>query len=112
MNMDVEERSGVKVIRLHGELVGDADDTFLNQMTDLLDDAHPRVVLDLTEVSFISSAGLGDLVRLTAQVNTREGRLALSNLAPFIEGVLETTRLDKFFEVFATADDAAEAIKA
>jgi anti-anti-sigma factor len=54
----------------------------------------------------VTSAGLGDLVRVTAQANSQGGRVVLANLTPFVSGVLDTTRLSAFFEISANVDSA------
>lgn len=108
MTFDIEERGGVQIIRLHGELAGDDSDDFVEAVTNLLGGPGVRIVLDLHDVPFMRSDGLGVLVRVTAQANVQEGHLILANPSPFVAGVLNTTRLDRFFEICPTVDAAVK----
>ncbi len=76
----------------------------------LLDDARAKIVIDLSRVTMITSAGLGLLVQLTARANTQGARLVLASPSQFVSGVLQTTRLQKYFETFADASEAMKSI--
>lgn len=107
VTIDIEDRSGVSVLRLAGELSASDETTFVDAVMPLLEkNAAARIVLDLAGVTLISSVGLGSLVRVTAQVNSRGGHMLLANLRPFVADVLKVTCLDKFFEICVTVDDA------
>ncbi len=109
MQVEVEEQGGVTVVRLAGDLTAASDHEVMNRVLRLLDRERARVVLDLGGVPLISSDGLGVLVRLTAQANSQDCRLVLAQPTPFVSGVLEVTRLNRFFEVFP---DVASAVGA
>ena len=109
--IDMEDRSGVSVLRLKGDLTGTDDGALVGTVKRLLETQGARVVLDMGQVSFMSSAGLGDLVRITAQANTQGSRVLLANLAPFVRNVLSATRLEDFFEVRDDVDTALEGLK-
>jgi anti-anti-sigma factor len=66
------------------------------------------VVLDLAGVPFVNSAGLGDLVRLVAQANVQEARVILASPSAYLGGVLELTKLDRFFETSPTVAEAVQ----
>ena len=106
MQIDIEDRSGVKVLRPHGELGSDQAHDFLETAVGALADHGTRMIVDLSDVSFISSAGLTELVRVAAQVNTQEGRLILAAVTPFVEGVLQATNLVRFFDMTGSVDEA------
>jgi len=110
MEPRVELKSGVTIVHLHGELRGEDGGSILAVVEKLLDGASPRVVLTLAEVSYISSAGLGELVRLAARANSQSARMVLAQTSPFVGGVFKATRLDKFFEIFPTTDAAVAAL--
>lgn len=106
LNIEVEQRKGATVIRLTGELDGTDDNALVKTVRARLDQPDARIVLDLGGVSFIGSAGLGDLVRITAQANSQGGRILLANLTPFAADLLGATGLDKFFETCPDVDAA------
>jgi anti-sigma B factor antagonist len=111
MNIEVENRSGVAIVRLQGDLTGKDGGKFVKAVTDLLDNGVLRVVLDLSHVPMVTSAGLGELVRLTAQANTQGGRILLADVGPFVAGVLETTKLNAFLEAAADVDAAVAKLR-
>ncbi|MGD8452966.1 MAG: STAS domain-containing protein [Phycisphaerae bacterium] len=106
MDIASENHAGVTLLRLTGELAGGEDNPLIGAVTDQLGDRGARVVIDLGDVHFMNSAGLGDLVRLVAQANVQESRVVLANLSAYLAGVLEMTKLDRFFETYSTAEDA------
>lgn len=110
MNIETENHEGVKVLRLTGELAGGEGNPLVDAVTDLLSNRGARVVLDLSGVHYMNSAGLGDLVRLVAQANLQEARVVLANLSAYLAGVLEMTKLDRFFEIHATVAEALQAL--
>ncbi len=106
MEIKTSEKNGVSIVTLCGHLTGPGVGSLLRSVNELMERPGAKVVIDLHGVEFIGSAGLGDLVRITAQANTQGGRLVLAAPSPFVLGVLETTRLDKFFEICADVDSA------
>lgn len=107
MDYDVREVAGVSVVRITGELrAGDA--SLIDVVQPHIDRPSARVVLDLSGVAYVSSAGLGELVRLAAQANSQRAGFTLAALSPFVAGVLETTQLNRFFD---TAPDVESAIR-
>ena len=100
MPIDVKNISGVSTVRPEGDLTGGDGGAFVDTVKRLLDRGSARVIIDLGAVDLISSAGLGDLVHLNAQANTQGGRLLMARPQPFVSGVFDTTKLNRFFEVF------------
>lgn len=109
MTIQLSEHGNVKVLQLAGELTGGNED-FISRVTELLTDRRALIVVDLGDVHYMNSAGLGDLVRLAAQANVQEARFVLANLTPYLSGVLEMTRLDQFFEVHPSTEAAIRAV--
>jgi anti-anti-sigma factor len=111
MNFEISARDGVHVVRLHGELDAVNTQRFVQAVTDLFTGPNSAVVLDLSDIAFLNSMGLGTLVRLVGQGNTQQTRVVLASLRPFVEGILSTTKLDRFFETFPTTDAAIAAVR-
>ena len=68
-----------------------------------------KVILDLAEVSFIDSAGVGALVRLLGVLRAYGGDLHLCRLSPFVAKVLEVTNLRGVLASYASEQEAAQA---
>ncbi len=111
MTFEIAAQAGVQIVHLHGELTGDEMGAFVEQVTNLLSAPHQRIILELSDVPFLNSTALGQLVRVVAQANVQEGRVVLARPSPFVDGVLSTTRLNRFFEIFPTAGEALRKLK-
>jgi anti-sigma B factor antagonist len=66
------------------------------------------LVLDFSNVRFMSSAVLGLLIKVSKRVYEREGRLALCAIGPKIYEVFKITRLTKIFDIYKDVDTAVE----
>ncbi len=69
---------------------------------------EPRILLNLTNAHFISSAMLAHLVKLNRKVQESRGRIRLCGLRPVILDAFKVSRFDRIFEIFA---DEASALK-
>jgi anti-sigma B factor antagonist len=99
----------ITVVTCAGGIVEGAESTALKEhFADLLFD-RPYVVLDLGEVAFVDSSGLGLLVRLLNRTRTSRGDLKLCAVRAPIAEVLRVTRLGTIFESYATAAEAIAA---
>jgi anti-sigma B factor antagonist len=96
----------VTVVRLSGPIVFGDESAYLRTLVkDLL--AHsPQIVLDLGEVSYIDSGGLGTLVGLYASAHKAGGDIRLARVGPRPNEVLHITKLVTLFEVFDKTSDA------
>lgn len=98
----------VAVIRCHGPIV-------LGELEALRDAARSaikqsgRLILDLADVKFIDSTGLGMLAVLCVSARKQSGDVKLVAPCPEIREVLEITMLGRIFEVFPSVEAALEA---
>jgi len=69
-------------------------------------DAPPRHILDLTEVPYMDSAGLGLIVSHYVRCQGRGVRLVLAGVSPRVLQLFEMTKVDKFFPRVATVEEA------
>jgi anti-sigma B factor antagonist len=106
MEVSLEDVNGIKLLRVRGELTGHEKDTLVETFTDILGTPKARIVLDISGVSYMNSSGLGELVRMVGQANVQEARVILASPAPYISGILETTRLDRFFDISRSLEEA------
>lgn len=81
---------------------------FKNRMMELTATHSERVVLDLGDVEFIDSSGLGAVVGSMKHLG-RARKLDLAGLTPTVEKVFRITRMDRVFRIFATVEEALEA---
>ena len=100
---------GVVVVDCNGRIVlGEESTTLRVLVKDLLTTCR-QIVLELGEVAYMDSAGLGALVGLYTSARNAGGDIKLANLSPRLRDLLQLTRLYSAFEVFDTAEEAAAA---
>src|SRR6186713_792708 len=109
--MQIEERAvgDVVVLDLKGKItLGEGDELLKDKVNSLVNQGHKKIILNLAEVPYIDSAGLGEIVRTYTTVSRQGGSLKLLNLTKRITDLLAITKL---LTVFETYDHEAEAIK-
>ena len=100
-------RGPVIVMELPERLNHVEGNAFLDEIRLLLEIDHPRIVLDCSQVKQMDSAGIDMLLRCMEEAMKRDGDLKLAALSPASAAILELMRVDRVFEVFDSADEAA-----
>ncbi|MBT1071807.1 STAS domain-containing protein [Pelotalea chapellei] len=107
MNLKTETNAKVKVIFVREErLDAHNSDELKSEMNRLFEEGAKDLVIDLKEVRFIDSSGLGVLVSGFKNSSTRQGTLKLSGLQSQVKSMFELTRLHRVFDIFPTVDEA------
>jgi anti-sigma B factor antagonist len=95
------------------DVVGDADlhsaPELRDRLRELLDDGVKRVVVDLSETTFVDSMTLGVLLGSMKRLGTADGSLELVVPRPDIRRIFEITMLDRVFELHETREQALAA---
>jgi len=78
---------------------------FKDKMQELTKQTHERVILDLGQVEFLDSSGLGAVVGSMKHLG-RDRRLDLAALTPTVEKVFRITRMDRVFRIFPSTEAA------
>src|SRR6185295_394277 len=108
--MKIVERqvNGVTILDLHGKiLIGEGDDALREAVTKLVEgETTKNIVLNLADVPYVDSAGLGEIVRCYTTVSKKGGRLKLLNLTKKIQDLLSITKLLTVFETYDSEDEA------
>jgi len=99
----------VNVITCTGKIVGGPEEAELQTLVDGLLPLEPHVLLDVGEVTFLDSAGVGLLVRLLHRTRRASGDLKLCRVPPRLAEVLRITKLAGVFDVHATEGEAIAA---
>jgi anti-sigma B factor antagonist len=81
------------------------------QLFALVDDGKRRLLLNFSNVEYMSSAALGKLINLHKKLTGVSGRLAMCNVIPQIFEVFAITKLDKIFKIFPDEDAAMDSLK-
>jgi len=107
--MQIEQRAvgDVVVLDLKGRVtLGEGDEILKDKVNSLLNQGQKKIVLNLAEVPYIDSAGLGEIVRTYTTVSRQGGSLKLLNLTKRITDLLSITKLLTVFETFESENDA------
>lgn len=112
MKFKSRESKGVTIIELTGNVMGGPDATSLNnQLHELIDNNKKQVVVNLEEVKFINSSGLGMLIGGLTTLRNSGGELKLACASKKIEDLLRMTKLSTVFDVHKTVSEAVAAFK-
>lgn len=109
MNIELEDVDGVTVATLFGELDGRTAPDVQAALL-LLPEPHRKLLLDLSGVSYISSAGLRALLMLYRQIANGEGQVALAGLSESIRDMMAVTGFLEFFDDYPTRDEGIAAL--
>ena len=111
MNLKTKTRQvdGITVVDVSGRItLGEETQLLRETVQRLLAGGEKEILLNLAEVSFIDSAGLGELVSAFTSVRNRGGDLKLLQLTRRVNDLLQITKL---YTVFDISDDEAAAIQ-
>jgi anti-sigma B factor antagonist len=103
LETEVSPQPGVKTIALVGSLTLETVAGF-NQT--LREETSPVLLLNLSKLEWLDSAGVGVLVQLLVRRAKGKGALALAGLSPRNHGVLDVAHVLNLFSVFPTTEDA------
>lgn len=107
MGMKAENKNGLMVCYIEGEIDTNTAPEIKKSFQSLLAKKSPRMVINFSKVSYVDSSGLATLVEILKGMKSYGGRMRLTNLSPKIKGLFEITKLEKLFEIM---NDEAEAI--
>ena len=107
--MEIEERTleNVVVLDLKGKLtIGEGDELLKEKINNVLQQGHKNLLLNLEDVPYVDSAGLGEIVRTYTTVSRQGGTLKLVNLTKRITDLLAIPKLLTVFDTFESEADA------
>jgi anti-anti-sigma factor len=109
LRLESQTLRDVVVIRCRGRIVSGDEARHLQVEIEKLTALTKDVVLQLGEVTYLDSGGLGALVRILGVLRAARGDLKVCQLSPFVEQVLEATNLLKVFQPLASEQEAIDA---
>jgi anti-sigma B factor antagonist len=112
LNILNKQVGDVSVIALKGRIVlGEGSSALRERIKSLVGDGKKKIVLNMANVTYIDSAGLGTLVAAHISVKKQGTTLLLSDLGNKFHEVLQITRLLTVFSVFATEAEAISSLE-
>lgn len=107
MEITVYQNAGAALVRLKGRVVLDECDRLKSSVVPLISPQLAQINLDLSEVEFIDSAGLGALVGIKVSSNKHRTRLALLNPSRAVSDILMVSKLDSIFDILTGPEASA-----
>jgi anti-sigma B factor antagonist len=99
-----QERSNV--LPLKGEIDLHVSPSVTASLNQIIEKKPERLVVDLSEVTYIDSAGLAALIEAMQKVEGYGGKFLLAGLQETVRSIFEISRLDQVFQIFPDADAA------
>jgi anti-sigma B factor antagonist len=108
MKASTRQLNGITVVDLSGRItLGEGSVVLRDTVRDLIGKGEKRILLNLGEVTYIDSSGIGELVSAFTTVRNQGGELKLLNLTKKVHDLLQITKL---YTVFDVKDDEASAV--
>ena len=105
-----EQVDGILIARLDGRVDGKNAQEFQGAVESLLAGKDVNLLLDLEQVTFLSSVGLGVMLAIARQLHRRAGKIAVCSLSDSIRGVFFISGFHKIIPTHASREDAIAAI--
>ena len=110
MKASTRQMDGVTIVDLSGRItLGEGSVVLRDTIRDLVGKGSKKILLNLGDVTYIDSSGIGELVSAFTTVRNQGGELKLLNLTKKVHDLLQITKL---YTVFDVKDDEATAIAA
>ena len=108
MRIQTQDYGNVTVVQLQGDLDIDSVEAFKTSITEVLESGRVGIVIDMSEVGFVDSAGLEHLLWSRDHCEQSKCQFRLAVLEETCQRILEVTRLDSEFDCY---DELTEAVK-
>ena len=111
--IDLESIKGTPIValRCHGDIDAHTCAKLDNAMKGVLDEGVSRIIVDLTDVPYMASRGLGVMIAARKQIEDAGGALALLNPNESVTAAIEVLGFDSVFEIASTEQAAVEAVR-
>ncbi|MGA2592097.1 MAG: STAS domain-containing protein [Bryobacteraceae bacterium] len=113
LKINVRESGNVVILDLNGRItIGEEASSLRDTIRELLDSGQKNILLNLAEVSYIDSTGLGQFVGSYATVTSRGGQLKLLNLQKKLHELMQVTKLITVFDTHTNESAAVRSFTA
>jgi anti-sigma B factor antagonist len=111
IDLDSVEGTPIVVLRCHGDIDAHTCAKLDGAMKGVLEEGLSRVIVDLTDVPYMASRGLGVLIAARKQIEDTGGALALLKPNESVTAAIEVLGFDSVFSITSTEKDAVEAVQ-
>ncbi len=109
MKVTIEEKYQAAIIELKGNLIGGENaKLFREKLYELINQNKKNLVVDMSDVKFVSSTGIGILISGYTTLKNAGGDLKLAHISDKVQGVLNITKLNQIFNIYNNVDEAVK----
>lgn len=108
IEINVTDQNQVTLVAVSGRVDSMNANQFGEALNSQIDDGNVHLVLDLSSVEYMSSAGLREIVTTLKRAKKAQGDLRLAQPSQRVREVLEMAGLDTIFRIYPTQDDALD----
>ncbi len=107
LSIETDNTQTISVMKVKGRVDSETAPELDDALTKLLQNNRNKIVLNLQEVNYISSAGLRAMVKAYQSANKSGGDVRLAAVSEPIEVILRTVGMMQMFKMFSTSEEAA-----
>ncbi len=112
MKLTDREQDGVIILQPKGKIMGGPDASLLHdKLHEIIEAGNKKVVIDLSQVDWMNSTGLGILISSYTTLRNNDGELRLANVTDKIQSLLTITKLVTVFDTHDSVGEAVAALK-
>ncbi len=112
MQLKTRKVDAVNVVDINGKItLGEGNIILRDTIRNLLSRGEKKILLNLGDVTYIDSSGIGELVSSFTTTTNQGGQLKLLNLTKKVQDLLQITKLLTVFEVYGSEADAIQSFK-
>ena len=105
MEIEFKDIGDNKVIQVSGEVDLYNVSELKRALFSITDGRHPSVIVDMKNVNYMDSSGIGALVAGQKKMRAHNGKFALMNIHEDVLNILKLATLDRFFKIYETEDE-------
>lgn len=105
MEADVEERGDVVIVRVHGRLDAASSPQLEKRISAIIDSGHFKLILNLEDVDYLSSAGMRLMLSASKKLKNLEGKLVVCSLNEEVMDVMKMAGFHQVIEIYSTEEE-------
>jgi len=110
MEIIVEKKNAISILKLNGRLDTGSSAFLAEKLTKLIEQNERRIVVDFTDLSFISSSGLRVLLMAGKRLKSTDGNLVLSALQNHVKDVFDVAGFTMLFSMYPSQEEALKGL--
>jgi anti-anti-sigma factor len=113
MEYKIDKKKGhVAIIYLKGRIAGEFQTIEIHdRIEDLIASKYYRIIFDLSQLEYINSSGLNFFLKILTKIRRFDGEVVLCSLNNLLHALLVTTKLNSFFTILPTVEEAMNYLK-